>query len=124
MAEAEADIAARLFDAIEAGDQTALGELYAPNALLWSNTTGRSIPATDVIAFLPAISRRFTDRRYVDRRVSTWPGGFVQRHRLIAINRDGARVALDACVVATIEDGRICRIDEYCDARQLAALSS
>jgi len=115
-------MAARLFDAIEAADVETLGALYAPGAELWTNVTQRSATAAEVAAFLPAMARKMPDRRYVNRRITPFDGGFVQRHRLTGTRRDGARVAAECCALVFVEDGAVTRIEEYLDSRQLEAL--
>lgn len=115
------DLAERLFAALERNDVDALRGIYAPDAVLWSNATARSTAAADLLAALPALARRVPDRRYADRRVLPFAGGFVQRHRMTGTRRDGARVAVECCVVAFVAQGRVTRLEEYLDARQLEA---
>lgn len=115
-------LAARFFDALQAADVEALKALYAPDATMWMNTTGRTRPAREVLPFLPGMARRMPDRAYVDRRLTLTPDGFVQRYRLTGTRKDGARVAVDCCVICQVAEGRIARLEEYCDSRQLNAL--
>lgn len=122
--EAMLDLARRLFDAIETGDAATVKALYAPGATLWTNVTQRDAAAAEVAAFLPVLAKRMPDRRYANRRVSVFDGGFVQRHRLTGTRGDGARVAVECCVVVTVADGLVTRIEEYLDSRQLQAVLS
>jgi hypothetical protein len=39
---------------------------------------------------------------------------------LEGVRRDGARVALEACIVCQVRDGRITRLDEYFDSAAVA----
>ena len=41
---------------------------------------------------------------------------------LVATNRAGRRVEVPACIVTTIADGRITRLDEYLDSAAVAAM--
>lgn len=115
-------IATRLFDALESGDVAALKELYAKDAVLWTNTTQRELPAREVAAFVPLFVRRMPDRKYANRRVIPFAGGFIHRHRLTGANRDGARVAAECCAIVTVVDGKVTRVEEYLDSRQQEAL--
>lgn len=112
-------LAERLCTAIETADVDTLKKLYAPNAEIWMNTTNRAMPARDVTAFLPHLAKKVANRRYVDRQVRAFDDGFVQRHRLIGTRNDGATVSVLACIVCTVENGLVTRVEEYCDSAQL-----
>lgn len=118
-----AEIARQLFDALESADVAALKELYAPDAVLWTNTAQRELDAREIAAFLPAMARKMPDRRYVDRCITPFAGGFVHRHRLTGTRKDGARVAAACCAIVSVEDGKVTRIEEYLDGRQQEALA-
>ena len=51
------------------------------------------------------------------------PDGFLQEHVLRGTAPDGSEIAMPACLVVTVRDGRFLRIHEYLDASQVAALS-
>lgn len=118
-----AEIARQLFDALESADVATLKQLYAPDAVLWTNTAQRELAAREVAAFLPAMARKMPHRRYVDRRITPFAGGFVHRHRLTGIRKDGAQVAAACCAIVFVENGKVTRIEEYLDSRQQEALA-
>jgi ketosteroid isomerase-like protein len=66
--------------------------------------------------------RNLGELSYTDIRRSAIDDGFVQRHVLVATNRAGRRVEVPACVVATVRDGHIIRLDEYLDSAAVAAM--
>lgn len=115
-------LARALFDALESGDAKAARALYAPGAKLWTNIGQRDMAAGDVAAILPGLVKRMPDRRYADRRIICFPGGFVHRHRLTGTRGDGARVAAECCVLVFVEDGLVTRMEDYGDSRQLDAV--
>jgi ketosteroid isomerase-like protein len=125
MTDAEtAALAKRFFDCIEAGDVDALVACYSPGAEIWHNADGQVQGPQDNRATLSALVRHFADRRYAERRLDVFPGGFVQQHVLKATRvRDGAKVALAACLVCRVKDGRITRLDEYFDSAAVAAFT-
>jgi ketosteroid isomerase-like protein len=50
-----------------------------------------------------------------------FPGGFVQQHVLRGTRKhDGERLALPACIVCAVKDGKITRLDEYFDSARVA----
>lgn len=116
-----AAFAGRFFDAIEAGDIEAVGACYAEGAVIWHNTDGLESSKAENLAVLANFVRHIPERRYADRRVNAYPGGFVQQHRLVGKRRDGVAVELAACIVCAVDGGVITRLDEYFDAAQVAA---
>ena len=115
MDEVTAATCRRFFDAIEQGDVEAAAAVYAPDAVIWHNTDEAATSREASIAVLRDIVRNLEDRRYADRRVATFATGFVQQHVLIGQMGDGTTFRLPACVVATVRDGLITRLDEYYD---------
>jgi len=116
-----AALADRFFNAIEAGDTTAVGACYADDAVIWHNTDDLANTKAENVATLTNFIRHIPERRYADRRVSVFPGGFVQQHKLIGKRRDGAEVTLTACIVCAVAGGQITRLDEYFDQAQVDA---
>jgi hypothetical protein len=58
-------------------------------------------------------------RQYLDRRLSVTPEGFVQQHVLVAERSGRPDLRLPACLVCTVANERITRLDEYFDSRAL-----
>jgi ketosteroid isomerase-like protein len=117
------DVAARLFAAIEAGDIDAVRSLYAPDVVVWHNHDGRTQSLHDNLRTLRWMTTHLPGARYTEVRRAAIAGGFVQQHVLVVTNRCGRVVAVPACIVAEVVDGRITRLDEYLDSAHVAALS-
>ncbi len=115
-------VADRLFAAIEAGDVGAVREVYDPAVEVWHNTDRAVQGRDDNLATLSWVVRNLPGLRYTDVRRSATDDGFVQRHVLVATNRAGRRVEVPACIVATVRDGRITRLDEYLDSAAVTAM--
>jgi ketosteroid isomerase-like protein len=118
--EAVLALAKRFFDAIEAGDVETVGAIYAPDAVIWHNTDGAEQGREENLKTLAGVVRFLGERRYGERRVGAFPGGFVQQHVLTGRRPDGAAVSLAACVICQVQDGQITRLDEYFDSAALA----
>lgn len=118
----EAELAARFFDAIERGDAEAVADCYADDVVIWHNTDGLAQGKAENLTVLRGLIRAYPRRLYDERRLTTFPGGFVQQHVLKATRADGAERTLAACLVCKVEAGRIVRLDEYFDSAQVAAL--
>ncbi len=111
----------RFFDCVEAGDVDGLVACYAADARIWHNTDRQEQAPEDNRKTLTGMVARILDRDYADRRVQTFPGGFVQQHVLKGTRKhDGVRVELAACIVCEVRDGLIIRLDEYFDSAAVA----
>lgn len=119
--EAMLKLAKDFFDAVEKGDTAALKTHYAPNAEIWHNTDEAVQTPDDNVATLEGFVKRIRDRKYTDRRVHAFPGGFVQQHTLTGVRTaDDVAVRLVCCIVCQVKDGRITRLDEYFDSAAVA----
>ena len=114
-------LAKRFFDCVEAGDIDGLVACYAPDAEIWHNTDEQIQGPEDNRKTLAGMVTRILDRVYDNRRLEVFPGGFVQQPtRRGTRKQDGERLALPACIVCAVKDGRITRLDEYFDSARVA----
>lgn len=113
-------LAKRFFDCVEAGDIEGLVACYAPGARIWHNTDGQEQTPAENAATLRGFVQRISNRRYTERLLHAFAGGFVQQHRLTGVRGDGVPVALSACIVCTVSGGKITRLDEYFNSAQVA----
>jgi ketosteroid isomerase-like protein len=114
-------LAKNFFDAVEKGDVAALERFYAPNAKIWHNTDGIEQSPKDNVETLKGFVQRIPERKYDERRLQVFPGGFVHQHKLKGVRaKDGQKVELEACIVCLVDDGRITRLDEYFDSAAVA----
>ena len=104
----------RFFACVEAGDVDALAELYADDAEVWLNVTGRTSDRAENLRTLAGVHRVLAGMRYELLERRTWEDGAVQRHVLHG-SVDGEPVALAACIVFHVEAGRVRRVFEYLD---------
>jgi ketosteroid isomerase-like protein len=125
MSDAEtAALAKRFFDCIETADVDGLVACYAEGAEIWHNTDRQVQGPADNRVTLSGLVKHFADRTYAARRLDVFPGGFVQQHVLEATRvRDGAKVALAACIVCRVKNGKITRLDEYFDSAAVTAFT-
>lgn len=116
-------LAERFFAALEAGDVDAVRDLYADDAAVWHNTDGVTQTREENLRTLRWVVRNLRDLRYEVVRREPTPGGFVQQHVLHALAPDGRELTVPACLVVTVEGGRITRLDEYLDSAHIAPLT-
>ena len=117
-------LADRMFMDIEQGDLDDLREIYAAGIVVWANYDDREHDLDGSMRLLGWLCAKLGDRRYDVRRREVIPGGFLQEHVLCGTAPDGSAVAMPACIVATVADGRITRMHEYLDPMGVRALSA
>jgi len=105
-----------LFDAIEAGDIEAVERCYAPEMTLWFNITGQVTSREDNLTALVDGYGLHRRRTYNDRIVNTFADGFIAQYTVNVVTHKGAEVALSACLVAEVRDGKISKLFEYLDS--------
>lgn len=114
-------LAKRFFDAIEQGDIDLVVNSFTPDAQIWHNTDELIVSREQTGKVLTAMLGRINNPRYEDRRLQTFPGGFVQQHVLVGKRAlDGATVRLPCCIVCQTKGGQIARLDEYFDSAHVA----
>lgn len=117
-----AALADRFFAAIEAGDIAAVRGLYADDAVIWHNFSGSGQSPDENVRVLAWMCARTVARRYEVTRREPVAGGFMQSHVLHLELADGQRLGMPACLLVTVADGRIARLEEYLDPAQSAPL--
>src|SRR5215472_9284577 len=100
-----AELARGFFDAIEKGDIGKVRDTYARDAVIWHNFDGKKSTRDENLATLDGYIKAVPTRRYTERRLDVFDGGFVQRHRLVGQLASGKDVSLDACIVCAVKDG-------------------
>lgn len=114
-------LAKRFFDCVEQGDVDGFADCYAPDVEIWHNTDELIQDKETNRGLIAAMVKRIVKPIYDNRRVEVFPGGFVQQHILRGTRaHDGARLAVPACVVCAVKDGKITRLDEYFDSVRVA----
>ena len=120
-AEAIADVADRLFEAIEQSDIGMVEQLWNSDVVVWK-VADRDRDRERALRVIAWFVNTTTDRRYeiLDRQL--FDGGFVQQHILHANGRGGS-IAMRVCIVIKLgANGLISRIDEYFDPAEMAPL--
>lgn len=116
-------LADALFDAIAANDLDRLRtEVYAPEIVVWHNNDQHEQHIDENLSVLNWLHRNVRDKRYENVIRQVTPRGFVEQHVLRGTAPDGTSLDIHACLVVTVTDGRISRIDEYIDSAAIASL--
>ncbi|MHA3791206.1 nuclear transport factor 2 family protein [Sphingomonas sp. YL-JM2C] len=116
-------VAQRLTDAIASRDRDRFAEIYRDDTVVWHNFSNRTQTASENIDLLTRIFAVTRELGYRDITRLLTPEGFVQHHSLAGIFADGTPMApIHSCIVATVRDGRILRLNEWLDSRQFGEL--
>lgn len=114
---------ARAFtERLNAKDAEGVAALYADDLVVFRNLDGRELVKKQVMKVVGFLTSSVKELRYTDVKAQPTPTGFVQQHTLRGIAPNGQEVAAHACLVATVRDGLIARVDEYIDSAALAPL--
>ncbi len=124
MSDPHLELAERLLAAIVAADFEAVRGVYAPDAVVWHNYDGIAQSLDENLRVLRWVVRNVSELRYEDVRRLRTPEGFVQQHVLRCKALDGTAIAIPACLIGTVRDGRIVRLEEYFDSAHAAPLSA
>jgi ketosteroid isomerase-like protein len=120
--EAVADVADRLFHAIENGDVATVQQLWDDDVVVWK-VADRDRDRDRALRVIAWFVNATTDRRYEIIERKFFGGGFVQQHILHADGRNGGSIAMRVCMVIKVgANGLINRIDEYFDPAEIAPL--
>jgi ketosteroid isomerase-like protein len=117
-----ADVADRLFDAIESSDIAMVQRLWDEDVVVWK-VADRDRDRDRALRVIKWFINTTTERHYeiLDRQF--FDGGFVQQHILHANGRNGGSISMRVCIVIKLgTNGLISRIDEYFDPAEIAPL--
>jgi ketosteroid isomerase-like protein len=115
VSDSDGDIIDRLYGALAEGDVEAARACCTDDLEVWHSFDQKVVDLKQTLAGWRQLVGGFPERDFVDVRRSPVPGGWVQRHQMVARTHDGKRIAWPLCLFVTTRDGLICRIDEYID---------
>jgi ketosteroid isomerase-like protein len=120
-ADVVADVADRLFAAIENGDAATVEQLWDNDVLVWKSGEPVDREKKRALRVIAWFIDTTTERRYeiLDRQF--FDGGFVEQQILHATARTGGSISMRVCLGIRLgANGLINRIDEYFDPAELA----
>lgn len=117
------DVARRFLAALNGNDADAVREIYHPQARIWHSFHPDGHQSIDDnVKTLNWMHRKLPKLEYDIVRLAPLENGYMQQHVLRGEMADGTTVALYACAICTVEDGRIVALEEYLDPAQVSAL--
>jgi uncharacterized protein len=123
MADIEA-IVQSLADSLRIGSADGFIAYLAPGAVLWHNDTRQEVDAATTLQGIGARLQLVRDREPDVLRVSPTPEGFVMQFALRGtVVASGKPFEMHNCIVVSIVDDQVTRIDEYVDPTVPAQLA-
>jgi len=121
MSQEAREIADKLGAAIAARDADAVRSLYDRDIVVWHAMTNEGQTREENVGLLAGVFAISSQLEYKDIRRHDIDGGVVQQHYLSGTFADGKPMPdLHACLVITVANGKITRIDEYFDSPAFA----
>jgi ketosteroid isomerase-like protein len=114
-------VARALFDALASDDDVQVRALCAPGFTLRQNG-GLAMDVEMLLHFNRLVHAVVSGFCYEDVVCAATATGFVEEHAVRGTLADGSALALSACVVADIVDGRVTLVREYVDTAAAAPL--
>jgi len=114
-------VARALFDALASDDDVQVRALCAPGFTLRQNG-GLAMDVEMLLHFNRLVHAVVSGFCYEDVVCAATATGFVEEHAVRGTLADGSALALAACVVADIVDGRVTLVREYVDTAAAAPL--
>lgn len=118
-------LASLLVRSIMSGDiETLRNEVYSPDVVIWHNFDQIEQRLEDNMKVMAWMAKTLTTMSYDEIQVHVTPSGYVQQHVLRGTTKSGVAIEVPACLIVSISDGKISRLDEYLDTAQVAALAT
>jgi len=113
---APTDLARQFIDAIMRVDVEALRGYLAPEARFWVNIGPSEFSIDERLAVLDLELQNLAEHEAQDIHVTPTESGFVAQLVSVGTTTTGEQMRVAICLVATVADGRITRVDEYADS--------
>jgi ketosteroid isomerase-like protein len=102
-------------------DMATLHSIFGRDAVVWHNWDRSAQSLEENLATLEAVSANLRSMAYEKVRRHYFGHGWVQQHTVTGETQSGQTWEAEVCVVFTVVDGRIQRLEEYIDPTQFAA---
>lgn len=110
-----AEVVRRLYSALSRGDVAAARACCTPDVRIWHNFDCKAQSLDEIAASWEGFIAGFPERYIADVRCMEVADGVVQRHLQVMRDRNGIQRTWPICIVVTVRNGLIARLDEYMD---------
>ncbi len=116
------EFANRFIDAIEGADIDALRQAYSPDVVYWMNAMPETQGLDDILNLMGIFHQKVKNLHYEVESREFFPGGFLQRTRIMGDLASGEKLSVPLCLIIYMEDGRIVRLYEYIDTASMMSV--
>jgi ketosteroid isomerase-like protein len=110
------DLASRFVDAVMHVDVDRLRACLAPDAVFWVNIGPSEFTIDQRLQVLELEGQHLAEHSAEDVRITPTERGFVAQLASVGTTTGGEAMRVEVCLVATVDDGLITRVDEYADS--------
>jgi len=114
-----ASVADKLTANFSAGDIEAYASSFFDDAVIWHSFDCKEQPKSENIALLKVLFESFDSLNFENVTYSVTDEGFVQQHIMTGRHKNGKEFSIPACLVVTVKNEKILRLDEYIDPTSL-----
>jgi ketosteroid isomerase-like protein len=116
------DLAPRFVEAVTRVDLDALRACLAPDARFWVNIGPSEYSVDERLAVLELERQNLREHDAIDVCITPTDHGFVAQLTSVGTTTGGDSMRVCVCLVATVDNGLITRVDEYADSAAAAPL--
>ena len=109
------ELARTFLDAIERGDIAAARACYSDDAVIWHNFDNKEKTVDENMISLEKWKKYVINRTYDLQRLELLSNGYLQQHILSGTTNNGVNILVHACVICTVSNNKITRLEEYLD---------
>ena len=95
---------------------------YQPNCKIWHSYNNHTQNVDENLALLKRMLEVSLKVEYDIHRVEKITGGYLQHHTLKMTAKNGKIYSTEACLIATLKDGKLAEIKEWIDDAPLAPI--
>lgn len=123
------ELCLKLLRAYETGDEALLREVYAPDARIWHDFDGMASyknghqSVDENVGTMLGLQFVTNTLNYNTLKLEQTETGFVETHQLTGTSKSGKSFEALACLIGTVEAGKITRLEEFINPASLAVLA-
>lgn len=113
------DFARKFLTYLQSGDYEKIRACYQPDCKIWHNFDNHTQTVDENMALLERMLGAAKEIEYVINRLELIEDGYLQHHTLKMTAKSGKIYSTEACVIATLTNGKLSDIKEWIDTKPL-----
>jgi len=107
---------------LQEGNYEKVRASYQPHCKIWHNFDDHTQTVDENLKLLAVMLNASEKIEYVINRLEVIENGYLQHHTLKMTAKTGKTYSTEACIIATLEDGKLSDIKEWIDTKPLAPI--